>query len=543
MSCNLHEYSRSHSAVHFKMAVAWRYFQRKHFLNPEICWLNIAKNRFFRISSFNTTSCAEEEKDLRAVDDNRGNNFSENHNMNRTSTIDKKIPPPGNASLYEYVKTLEGTVAHGKGTILKSWSRLTKQPRNKNLNVSGSLKSGSLNCLGLTTQLLEQRLNFLQQIGIKGKDALIISMEFPAILTWDSPNFSKILKILTDLNSDIIRLMCKTPFVFGLDCARVTENIRKLSAAGVTGDIIGKLVTLHPIILTFPLRDESLNILRLLLDYHENVQSVDDSFELGMSVEDAVFNLLLQPLEISQEQVDFQDRFKLVVSFLVELQVSPLIIAAKNPMIFHSDIDILHNAIDFFTSKPLLLEMEVIQQLLISRPDIFVSFDNEAMRIRVQSLYGILQTPTALYNLILVHSSFVFEKSNTKLEDVIQWFRDIGVHDKEMRDLVTLKNFFSLEKRELTETVNYLLSVEGVTMETIRKHPACLLKPLLHLKARVAFIDAEKPDALSSKDLGQIMLTKNKEFAHEICGSSLEHFEQFLQSLNKDKYAALKSDE
>ena len=148
-------------------------------------------------------------------------------------------------------------------------------------------------------------------------------------------------------------------------------------------------------------------------------------------------------------------------------------------MIFHTDIDILHNAIDFLTSKPLLLEMEVIQQLLISRPEIFVSFDNEAMRIRVQSLYDVVQTPTALYNLILVHSSFVFEKSNTKLEDVIQWFQEIGVHDKEIRDLVTLKNFFSLEKRELTEKVTYLLSVKGVTMEAIRKHSTCLLKPLL----------------------------------------------------------------
>ena len=498
----------------------------------------MGRNRTFKISNFKSIAIPGEdaEGDKYSVPEEAEPNATTSRNEN-------KIPPPANSNLHEYVKKLEGTVAQGKGTILKSWSRLTKHPRNKNMNVSGGLKSRSPQCLGLTTHLLEERLNFLKQIGIKGKDALIIAMEFPAILSWDSPNFAKILKVLTDLNCDVIRLMCRTPYVFGLDFARVTENINKLATVGITEYVIGKLVTLHPLILSFPFRDESLEMIRLLLEYHKNVTSVDNSFKVDVNVEEAVFNLLLQPLEKSQEQVSFQDRFKHVVSFLHELQVSPLIIAAKNPMIFYSDVDTLQNTVKFFSGKPLLLEMEVIQQLLISRSEIFVSFDEEAMKTRVQLIYSIVQSPTALYNLILAHSSFVFEKSDTKMEDVIHWFQDIGVEDKKMQDLVTLKNFFSIEKRELTEKINFLLSVNGVTMDAIKSHPAILLKPLSYLKERVEFLNAEKPDVLNGKDLGQVMLTKNKEFATEICGSSLEHFTQFLESVSKKENLGKGSDE
>lgn len=519
----------------------WRSYSKK-FQTSRISCLTLGRERFFRISNFKSiANLGEEAEDKGAV--GLDSVPEESDSNTRTSRNEYKIPPPANSNLYEYVKKLEETVAQRKGTILKSWSRLTKQPRNKNLNVSSGLKSRSPQCLGLTTQLLEERLNFLKQVGIKGKDALIIAMEFPAILSWDSPNFAKMLKVLTDLNCDVIRLMCRTPYVFGLDFARVTENINKLSTVGITEGTIGKLITLHPLILSFPLRDESLDMIRLLLEYHKNVPSVDNSFKIDVNVEEAVFNLLLQPLEKSQEQVTFQDRFKHVVSFLHELQVSPLIIAARNPTIFHSDVDTLHNTVKFFSGKPLLLEMEVIQQLLISRSEIFVSFDEKAMKNRVQLIYRIVQSPTALYNLILAHSSFVFEKSDTTMEDIIHWFQDIGIEDKHMRDLVTLKNFFSIEKRELTEKINFLLSVDGVTMDAIKNHPAILLKPLLHLKERVEFLKAKKPDVLNSQDLGQVMLTKNKEFATEICGLSLEHFKQFLESVHKKENLGKGSDE
>ena len=504
------------------------------------------------ITKLKSTVNRESEKGLSSVDnksvstrDDNPGEFSEDSDEkveSKTSKSEYSIPPPENLHLYEYVKKLEKTTGFEKGTILKSWSRLTKHPRNKNLNVSGGLQSASPQFLGLTTHLLEERLNFLEQIGIKGRDALIIAMEFPAILSWESPNFTKILKVLTDLNCDIIRLMCRTPYVFGLDLERVTENIGKLSIAGVPEDVIGKLVTLYPLILSFPLRDESLELIKLLLDYHKNLPSDDTGIDQGVSVEEAVLNLLLQPLEKTQEQINLQDRFKCVISFLHELQVSPLIIAAKNPTIFNADINTLHNAVEFFTSKPLLLEMEVIQQLLMSRSEIFISFDEEAMQNRVQLIYDIVQSPMALYNLILVQSSFVFEKSDTKMEDIIQWFRDIGVDDKKMRDLLTIKNFFSLEKRELNERVEYLLSVKGVALEDIRNSPACLLKPLSHLRERVEFLNVEKPEVLTTNDLGQIMMTKNKEFASEICGSLLENFTQFVESMSKSENVTKKSD-
>ncbi|XP_078370653.1 uncharacterized protein LOC144654386 [Oculina patagonica] len=494
-------------------------------------------NRYFTTSSFRSSANYIGEKGLNEV----VSDFSEHdrHKLRKedfnhqgcakTSVHRHDIPSSEDLNLYEYVKKLERTYARGKGNIFKSWSSLlTKHLKNSKLNVSAGLKPESPRILGLTANLLEERLIFLAQIGITGRDALIIALEFPAILSWDSASFTEMLKVLNDLNCDIVKLMCRTPYVFGLEHSRAIENIHKLETAGLPKDTIGKLVSENPLILSFPFRDDSLEIIALLMESHNDAQSngIDEKED-----EKAVLSLLLQSLEKFKEQVSSRDNFKQVVGFLHEMQVSPLIIAAKNPMFFNIDINTLISAVEFFRSKPLLLEMEVIQHLLIARTEFFVKFDIKAMTNRVQLIYDIVQSPTVLYN--LAQTRFLFDNDNAAIEDVIHWFQSKCVDDKEIANLVTSKNFFSLDKRELTERLEYLLSVNGVNMEDVRKNPACLLKPLAHLKARVEFLKAKKPDVLNESNLCRIMTYRDEHFATEICASTLFQFTQFAQSLIK----------
>ena len=441
---------------------------------------------------------------------------------------ENEIPPPKKLSLYKYVKVLEGTLARRKGTILKGWSDLiARHLKHKKLNITASLQPESPRIVGLTAHLVEERLNFLAKIGIKGRDAVVIAMEFPAILSWDSPSFTTMLKLLNDLNCDIIRLMCKSPFVFGLEYSRATENIQKLETVGLSKDTIGKLVSVNPLILTFPLRDDAMEVIELLLDAHNSIQSngVDNG---DMKEDEAVLNLLLQSFEKLKEQVNLHDNFKRLVRFFQEMQVSPLVIAVKSPAIFNTDIERLISAVEFFRSKPLLLEMDVIQHLLVSRTEIFVNFNLEVMTNRVQLIYDVVQSPTVLYN--LVQTKFLFNNNNVAIKDLILWFQSKGVDDKEIANLVNSRNFFSLKKRELTERLKYLLSIEGVKMEDITKSPSCLLKPLSHLKARVEFLKANKPDGFNAGDLCRMMTHRDEYFATEICGSSLSNFTQFLQT-------------
>lgn len=438
------------------------------------------------------------------------------------------IPPPEKLSLYEYVKILEGTLARGKGTILKAWSSLiARHLKHKKLNITAALQPESPRIVGLTAQLVEERLNFLAQIGIKGRDAVVIAMEFPAILSWDSPSFTVMLRLLKDLNCDIIRLMFKSPYVFGFEHGRAKENIHKLETVGLSKDTIGKLVSVNPLILTFPLRDDALEVIGLLLDAHNSIQSngVDNG---DMKEDEAVLNLLLQSLEKLKEQVNLTDNFKRLVIFFQEMQVSPLVIGVKSPAIFNTDIERLTSAVEFFRSKPLLLEMDVIQHLLISRTEIFVNFNFEAMTNRVQLIYDVVQSPTVLYN--LAQTKFLFDNNNATIKELILWFQSKGVDDKEIANLVTARNFFSLKKRELTERLKYLLSIEGVKMEDITKNPSCLLKPLSHLKARVEFLKANKPDGFNEGDLCRMMTHRDEHFATEICGSTLSNFIEFMQS-------------
>lgn len=445
----------------------------------------------------------------------------------KTPSDEHKISPP-KLSLYEYVKILEGTLARGKGTILKGWSSLiARHLKHKKLHITAALQPESPRIIGMTAQLVEERLNFLAQIGIKGRDAVVIAMEFPAILSWNSPSFAAMLILLNDLNCDIIRLMCKSPYVFGLDYSRAIENIHKLETVGLSKDTIGKVVSVNPLILTFPLRDDALEVVKLLLEVHNSIQS-NGADNADLKEDEAVLNLLLQSLESLKEQVNWHDNFKRLVRFFQEMQISPLVIGVKSPAIFNTDVEKLISAVEFFRSKPLLLEMDVIQHLLISRTEIFVNFNYETMTNRVQLVYDVVQSPTVLYN--LVQTKFLFDNNNATIKDLILWFQSKGVDDKEIANLVTARNFFSLKKRELTERLQYLLSIEGVKMEDITKNPSCLLKPLSHLKARVEFLKANKPDGFNEADLCRMMTHRDEHFATEICGSTLSSFTQFLQS-------------
>ena len=444
------------------------------------------------------------------------------------SAKEHEIPPPKKLSLYEYVKVLETTLARGKGTIVKGWSSLIAQHlKNNKLKITAALQPESPRIIGLTAQLVQERLNFLAQIGIKGRDAVVIAMEFPAVLSWNSPSFTAMLRLLKDLNCDIIKLMCKSPYVFGLEHHRATENVHKLETVGLSKDTVGKVVSANPLILTFPLRDDALEVIGLLLDAHNSIQSngVDNG---DVKEDEAVLNLLLQSLEKLREQVNWHDNFKRLISFFKEMQVSPLVIGIKSPAIFNTDIEKLISAVEFFRSKPLLLEMDVIQHLLISRTEIFVNFNFEAMTSRVQLIYDVVQSPTVLYN--LVQTKFLFDNNNATIKDLILWFQSKGIDDKEIANLVTARNFFSLKKRELSERLKYLLSIEGVKMEDITKSPSCLLKPLSHLKARVEFLKANKPGGFNEGDLCRMMTHRDEHFATEICGSTLSKFTQFLQS-------------
>ena len=450
----------------------------------------------------------------------------------KTSKGHQEIPPPEDLNLYRYVKKLEITLGREKGTISKRSSYLfTKYLKAYNkLNVSVALLSESPRIIGLTPQLLEERLNFLSRIGIRGRDALIIALEFPAILSWDSPNFTEMLKVLKDLNCDIVGLMCKTPYVFSLDQSRVTENIHKLTSAGITKNTIGKIISNNPLILSFPLREESVEIISILLDSHKNLQS--DFVEEGVKEEEAVINLLLQSVEKFKEQVYLQENFKQVISFLEEMEVSPLMIAVKNPVIFATDVDTLSKSVAFFRSKPFLLDMEAIQHFFVTKPEIFVNLDS--VKNRIQLLCDVVQNPTVLYSLVKTRK-FLFDSSNTAVEAVIKWFQDKGIDNKEIAHVMTAKNFFFLDKQELNEKLEYLLSLDGVKIEDIRKQPSCLLKPITQLKERGEFVKAVQADVLYNRNLNDIMVSKNELFANEVCGATLEHFTQFVQSLNKQE--------
>lgn len=68
-------------------------------------------------------------------------------------------------------------------------------------------------------------------------------------------------------------------YVFGFDFLRVIENVDKFVNFGVFLDIIGKFVIFYFVILSFFLREESLDIIKFLLYYYNNIIIFFESFK------------------------------------------------------------------------------------------------------------------------------------------------------------------------------------------------------------------------------------------------------------------------
>lgn len=96
-------------------------------------------------------------------------------------------------------------------------------------------------------------------------------MEFLVIFLWNLFSFVVMLIFFNDLNCDIIRLMCKSLYVFGLDYSRVIENIYKFEIVGLLKDIIGKVVLVNFLILIFLLRDDVLEVVKFLLEVYNSI--------------------------------------------------------------------------------------------------------------------------------------------------------------------------------------------------------------------------------------------------------------------------------
>ena len=315
--------------------------------------------------------------------------------------------------------------------------------------------------------------------------------------------------------------------MFALNVEQAKNNINKLEGAGISKKVIGQLVDHNPLVLAYSFREDSLETIQYLFSDHEELGGLKIG-RTQTSASELLPQLLIQPFERPGEQVEMNENSREVISFLKELQVPPWIIAASNPNFFDTDVEKLYGVVEFLMGRPLFLETSLIQRLLIQRSEIFVNVDIPTLKRRILLAHDILRSPSKLY--MLLQTCFFFEGGVVKLEESIEMLREYGFGDKHISQLITFKDFFSMEGNNLKENIDFLLSVEGVTVEQIGEYPLCLLKPLPFIQERMKFLAAVNPRGLQQVDFEQIFVAGHKEFVTNICNSDAEKYKEVMKA-------------
>lgn len=428
-------------------------------------------------------------------------------------------------SLLEFVKNFEEKSSETPNVhhnIPKSWTKA-----NRKGGVSSILQNSRPQILGSTKQQIEDRLSLMESVGIVGKDALLIATELPSHFELSGPNFKVIGDLLNSLGCNLPKLIIKAPYIFGLDSKALETNVQHLHSIGIPNEVIGQAVDISPLIIVYSLSDHASKTIQLLLSSCEfdEGNAEDGHFSDFRKVDRNEFalRLLRQPFDGVREQGFLGDNFKQVAKFLHEIQVSPCLMVLNNPSFFQADIEKLHQALEFFTGRPLLFETELVQKMMVSKSQVFVHFEKKVFEERVELLKGILKTPRQLY--LLLQKYFFFQGEEMDLEQNIKILKKYDFQNEQIANILTAKDFFVSQENDIEAKVKLLLSVEGITVDQIANNSSCLLKPLKVLQNRIKFATEVKPEILTDINMEMIFATEDEEFITLICESTVEKYQ------------------
>lgn len=392
--------------------------------------------------------------------------------------------------------------------------------------------------LGFSVSKIQERLSILESIGVSGKDGLVIAFEIPSHLELKKETLKPLGDLLNSLGCNLPRLCMKAPYIFGVNFDTMQSNVENLELVGISREVIGKAINSNPLTIIYPVSNKALRIIKSLLSSYEFDESSScDVTDVGhISRDEFALRLLMQPFDGIREQAILGDNFKQVANFLREIQVSPCLMVLNNPAFFGADAEKLYQAVEFFTGRPLLFEIELVQKMMISRSEVFLNFDRKVSEARVELLKGILKTPRQLY--LLLQKYFFFQGHHVELEDNIKVLQKYKFQNEQIANILTAKDFFVSGESDLEKKLDFLLSVDGVSVDLIAENSYCLIKPLQTLENRVAFAKTAKKELLENISLESLFIPDDEEFIISICESTIEKYEELtgeIISLKKSR--------
>lgn len=438
-----------------------------------------------------------------------------------------------NRPLLDFVQDVEQSLQESTidENIPRTWTKAGRRG-----GIYSFLQNTRPQVLGFNVSKIQERLKILESVHITGKDAFVIAFEIPSHLELRKETLKPLGDLLNNLGCNLPRLFMKAPYIFGVDFVTIQSNVERLLSVGVSSEVIGKAIDSNPLIVIYPVSTNALNIIKSLLsscEFDEGSNNCDFTDFRQVSRDEFALRLLVQPCEGIREQVILGDNFKQVANFLREIQVSPCLMVLNNPAFFAADVDKLYQAVEFFTGRPLLFEIELIQKMMITRSEVFLNFEKEVFEERVELFKGILKTPRQLY--LLFQKYFFFQGHQVELEDNIKILQKYQFQNEQIANILTAKDVFVSGESDLEKKLEFLLSLEGINVDLIADNSYCLLKPLQTLANRVAFAKEIKKHLLEDMNMEHLFMSDDEEFVTVICESSLAKYEELTGEVMSQK--------
>eukprot|EP00794_Sanderia_malayensis_P007080 gene7080-7877_t len=375
--------------------------------------------------------------------------------------------------------------------------------------------------LGLTESELKSRVDFLCNIGLDKSDSLTVALHFPSSLHLNTNEVKVLAKLYAAYKVNLTKVFTMYPFIFGLKLEDVSKRLNYLATTGLKKKEIGNLINSNPIILCFDLNAPS----------KDSVQFCSDLSNWKSSAGKSLFIEAILKNSLSERAVkyEFNEMFESIASFLEQLKVPVSNVFKQCPEFFSTPMDLIYRVMHYLTDSPFFFDVEALSKFIHKHPDIYLQLDKEEVKSKIQRIYDILGDESELFEIMqATPKMFVYSQC---VENRIHLFLKWKFTAKHIAQLMKKFPLFFYDNRvveNLDERLEFLLGANNLQVSQIMKFPSCLQLRIAVLVCRIGYVQSFKPDVLQGVNLQKLFSAKDKEFAVDICSTTLETFYQYV---------------
>lgn len=404
------------------------------------------------------------------------------------------------------------------------------------------LQTNTNQLFGFSIEELVKRIDLLRATGITRNDAVILSLTIPSCLHINNNNFRNVIKTLQKHELPVEKILYKHPFVGSVEHIQLERNLGYLSTPNLKSELTD-LIMNNPVLLSYQLNQNCLSILdRFGAD---SSQAASQQIQMSLAdpgVQSNIANqLLVQSSDNnwSKENQDFFFNYNIDLAKLY--QICPDILMATK--------ETLEKSLERVVSSPFYFQPSDVESLIMSYPDVFISFHKDNVKAQVEYLEKILISNHQLYKLLSEHPDIF--RDPDKFFQRVEILKTHRFKDAEIGQILAQKggvNCFLDCDDHNDQTILKLLKLylkhrkrDIKPIQVAYSSPICLstkafpnitqrLKFLRHT-GKVNMITTKK--RFNKKDLTlRKVIRYNQSRFLELCGSTEEEFEKFVKSIS-----------